>query len=158
MTTPAVPHDPVATAVAAALADGRLGTPVFVRLLVTGLARAEDLVPTLARALAAVRTWTGQAVQEMTPLGDPAGGQLTLTVSLQGGAVTLVSVSIGGSEPAAGLTLLGTRGSLALDYPAAADAVVPFPADKPDPALLAALARAVATGQPQDLSDRGAAW
>jgi hypothetical protein len=137
-------------AVAATLASKRLGQPVFVRLLLHGLDKAEAVPAKLAHAAAAARDWLGQPLTRLYAVGNPAQGQVALTLEFRDGATALVSWSHG---PPRGdgldLMLLGNRGALYHDTGAADawDEPTGFPGEA-DVALLTAVERALRSPAP----------
>jgi hypothetical protein len=145
--------------VQAALAGKRLGKPVFVRYLYQGRDTAEAVLPRLARITAAVQDWLGQPLDRLYAVGSAAGGQVTLTAEGREGATALISFA---RDPrrdgTVDLTVLGNHGALyqSLDSGQSFSSTEKGPLEKEyDPKLLAAIGRALQTGQPETLNAGG---
>jgi predicted dehydrogenase len=138
-------------AVRAALAGGRLGTPVFVRYTLHGPQQPAEVVALLAQLTATVRDWVGQPLDRVHAVGSAESGQVALTLQFREGATALVSFARGRPHgPGADVLVLGNHGAL---YHGAGDAnaweeagTLPEP---PEPRLEAAIARALRSGSPE---------
>jgi hypothetical protein len=144
-------------AVQTAIASKRLGKPVFVRYLLTGPDKAA-VVARLARIVAVVHGWLGQTLDSIHATGSNASGQVSLTLRFREGGSALVSVSRGqrlgdGVE----LMVLGNHGALYHDAGHAAVGQNPpaLPEDRPEPALVAAIDKALRSGKPEPVKAEG---
>jgi hypothetical protein len=140
-------------AVQTALAGKRPGKPVFVRYLLQGPEKPEAIVPRLAQVADVVRGWLGQPLQRVYAVGSPADGQVSLTLQFREGAAALVTFARGQPQGrGVDLLVLGNHGALYYDaggdnsWDEAGDL-----ADRPDPALQAAVERALRSGKPEPL-------
>jgi len=144
-------------AVQAAIASKRLGKPVFVRYLLSGSDKA-TVVSRLARIAAVVRGWLGQTLDSIHAVGSAASGQVSLTLRFREGGSALVSVSrsqrLGDGVD---LLVLGNHGALYHDAGHAALGFEPaaLPDDPLEPALVAAIDKALRSGKPEPVKTGG---
>jgi hypothetical protein len=132
-------------AVAAALAAGHVGMPVFVRYLLLTPDEPQQAPARLAEITATVSSWIGQplvGVYAPAPIRD---GTATVTLRFDGGGTALVSVCPG--DGAVDMLLLGHRGTLAHEL--ARGAAYTLSPPRPDPQLLGLLARALRSTLPE---------
>jgi hypothetical protein len=138
-------------AVQTAIAGKRLGKPVFVRYLLT----CPDKIPLVARLAcitAVVRGWLGQTLENIQAIGSAAAGQVSLTLQFREGGSALVSVSRGQRlGDGVDLLVLGNHGALYHDagHAAAGDVTSDLPNAPPQRALLAAIDKALRSGNPE---------
>jgi hypothetical protein len=138
-------------AVHATIASKRLGRPVFVRLTIQGLDKAETTVPRLARATTAVQDWLGQPLTRIYAVGAVASGQVALTLGFRDGATALVSFAHGQPRgDGIDVMVLGNHGAIYHDAGSANlwDETVATDC-KPDPVLVGAIERALRSGKPE---------
>jgi hypothetical protein len=125
---------------------------VFVRLTWQGLDKPEAVVPRLAQAAAAVQQWLGQPLDRLHAAGSAEGGQVALALRFREGATALVSFA---RTPPQGdgvdLMVLGSRGAIYHDAGSGALGGDPVaaPPERPDPALLALIERALQSRKPE---------
>jgi hypothetical protein len=137
-------------AVLAAIAGKRLGKPVFVRYLLSGPDKS-PAAARLARIVAAVRGWLGQALDTIHAVGSPTTGQVSLALRFREGGSALVSIARGKRlGDGVDLLVLGNHGALYHDAGHAALGAKPgkLPREQSDPALLSAVEKALRSGKP----------
>ena len=138
-------------AVQSTLAGKRLGQPVFVRLTFQGLEKSEGVAPRLAQLSAAVQQWIGSPLEQLHAVGSAASGQVALTLRFRDGATAQVSFARAAPRgDGVDLMVLGNRGAIYHDAGSAElwdEAAVP--AERPDPALVALIERALQSGKPE---------
>jgi hypothetical protein len=138
-------------AVQTAIAGKRLGKPVFVRYLLTGPDKT-PLVARLACITAVVCGWLGQTLENIQAIASAAAGQVSLTLQFREGGSALVSLSRGQRlGNGVDLLVLGNHGALYHDagHAAVGDVSSGLPNDPPQPALLAAIDKALRSGNPE---------
>lgn len=138
------------------LASKRIGKVVFVRYILQGKDAADSAHLKLAAAVAAVANWIGSPLDKLYGLpGD--GNQVSLTLQFRDGATALVNFAHG---PVHGdgvdLLVVGNHGAIYHDAGTASlwdeEATV---AEKPNPAMVAAIERALRSGKPESLGQEG---
>jgi len=143
-------------AVQSTLASKRIGKVVFVRYVVQGKGAADVALAKLAVAVTEVGNWIGSPLDKVYGLrGD--GGHVSLTLQFRDGATALVNFAHG---PARGdgvdLLVLGNHGAIYHDAGTASlwdeEASV---AEKANPALVAAIERALRSGKPETVGKEG---
>ena len=141
-------------AVQSTLAGNRLGTPVFVRYLVRTSDKPSAVPNRLAQFTATVRDWLGQSPERIYALGAAKAGQVSLSVEFRGGATVLIGWAAAGRSPSVDLTLVGNHGALYHDAGAGRlwDGGLTTPDDKPEPALVAWIGRALRSERPETAS------
>ncbi|HJT78663.1 MAG TPA: hypothetical protein VJ739_15780 [Gemmataceae bacterium] len=132
-------------AVGAALAAGRVGTPVFVRYLLLVPEKQEAMAARLAELASVVSDWIGQPPARIYAPASPQGNSATVTLQYRTGATAVVSVGPG--DGGADVMVLGNRG--ALYHELAGGATYEVPPAKVDPQRAALIARALATARPE---------
>jgi hypothetical protein len=141
----------VERAVAGVVASKRLGQVVFVRYLLHGPARGDELLDQLARLTQAVCRWVGQPLGRVTWSGSLDAGQVGLTLQFTQGAAGLVCYARGvGPGDGADVLVLGNHGSAAYSgtgVPLSGRADYRQPPAPPK--LRALLQRAAASGRPE---------
>lgn len=147
MTTLADLHRAVGTT----LASKRLGKPVFVRYLVQGLVKPENLPARLAQATAVVQEWLGQPLASIYAVGSVASGQVALTLQFREGGTALVG--FGRGQPrgdGVDLMVLGNHGAIYHDAGSANlwDEPAAGGENAPDAAILSVIERALQSGKP----------
>ena len=130
------------------LADKHLGTPVFVRYLLTTQEKPGAILPHLARIAGTIRSWLGQPLERVYALGQVKTGQVTLTMEFRGGSTGLLGWWSG--PQGIDLLVLGNRGAIYHESETSpARRAGPTSEEKPDAALLALIQRALASGRPE---------
>jgi predicted dehydrogenase len=108
------PLELVRETVAKAIAAGRVGTPVSVRLVAHVTADHGEVDGVLAEALDAASGWLGAAAESVRASGGDETGETSVLVRFAGGQTALVSVGTRGeSAPMLEVVLVGNRGVLA---------------------------------------------
>lgn len=138
-------------AVQTTLASKRLGRPVFVRYVLHGQDKAENIPPRLAVLTATVGQWLGQPLDRIHATGSVETGQVSLTLRFTDGATALVSVNPGRPHGSGvDLMVLGNRGAI---YDDAGSGTlwddVPDPPGRPDPELLKKIEQALRAAKSQ---------
>jgi hypothetical protein len=149
-------HAELIRSVQAALASKRLGTPVFIRLLLHG--GGNGVLARLTSATMTVRDWIGQPLERLYAVGRLKDAQVSLTLEFRGGATALVAHAAapapGGGSGAVDLTLLGNRGALYHDFGSTNlwESVEGAEAPAADKKLQALIERALESGQPETVA------
>lgn len=100
-------------AVAGAIAQKRIGSPVSLRAFFHLSADHGKMMPALGEALAAAERWLGSPPVRVYALGGVRTGEITAMVEYAGGQTALVSVGVlRNPAPASNLILIGNRGTL----------------------------------------------
>jgi hypothetical protein len=103
-------------AVQTALAEKRLGSPVFVRYLVHSNEPVSLLPSHLAEMAAMARVWIGQPLDRLYALGNFQRGHAQVMLQFRGGASGLIGRAHGNFPDAAvDLCILGNHGALYFD-------------------------------------------
>ena len=98
------------------LAQGRLGTPVYVRIVIVASSDHGHLVPVSVAGIQVVQELLGPAVDEIFVAGSVESGTLSLQLHLQGGRTGQVVVILKREgAPGADLLLVGNHGTLRHD-------------------------------------------
>ena len=98
------------------LAQGRLGTPVYVRIVIVASSDHGHLVPVSVAGIQVVQELLGPAIDEIFVVGSVESGNLSLQVHLAGGRTGQVVVILKReSAPGADLLLVGNHGTLRHD-------------------------------------------
>jgi len=96
-----------------AVAEGRLGRPVFARAFVTGGSAPEEAREALAAMTAMANGWFGAEGEAVRALGDDASTHLCSLLRWPGGQSALLSVGPGSpGSRRLDLTLLGSHGAI----------------------------------------------
>src|SRR5690349_17547330 len=99
-------------AVAALLASGRLGEPVFARCLLLTPDPAVDSVQQLAQLAGIVRGWFGVPLHRLYTSGTAREGQVSVTLQFANGATALIACArCPETEESLDLLLLGNHGA-----------------------------------------------
>ena len=127
-------------AVAEAIAQKRIGSPVSLRAFFHLSADHGVLLETLGEALTAAGGWFRSPAVRVYALGGVRAGEITAMVEYAGGETALVSVAtLRDPAPWADVLLIGNRGTLRYqDHPE------PGPGARADRKLLAAVERSLA--------------
>lgn len=134
-------------AVSRALASKRIGIPVAARGFFQVSPDHGALLAVLESAVAASAVWFGSGVRRVYALGGARHGEITVTVEFAAGQTALVSAAVlRDPAPLADLLLLGNRGTLRFQEPAA------LRPEGAHPALRAAIERSLASGQPVEVT------
>lgn len=98
------------------LAQGRLGTPVYVRIVIVASSDHGHLVPVSVAGIQVVQELLGPAIDEIFVAGSVESGTLSLQLYLQGGRTGQVVVILKREgAPGADLLLVGNHGTLRHD-------------------------------------------
>ena len=98
------------------LEQGRLGTPVYVRLVIVASPDHGHLVPVSAAGMQVVQELLGPAIDEIFVVGSVESGNLSLQLHLEGGRTGQVVVILKREGlPGADLLLVGNHGTLRHD-------------------------------------------
>lgn len=98
------------------LAQGRLGTPVYVRIVIVASSDHGHLVPVSVAGIQVVQELLGPAIDEIFVAGSVESGTLSLQLHLQGGRTGQVVVILKREgAPGADLLLVGNHGTLRHD-------------------------------------------
>ncbi len=98
------------------LAQGRLGTPVYVRIVIVASSDHGHLVPVSVAGIQMVQELLGPAIDEIFVAGSVESGNLSLQLHLQGGRTGQVVVILKREgAPGADLLLVGNHGTLRHD-------------------------------------------
>lgn len=98
------------------LAQGRLGTPVYVRIVIVASSDHGHLVPVSVTGVQVVQELLGPAIDEIFVAGSVESGNLSLQLHLQGGRTGQVVVILKREgAPGADLLLVGNHGTLRHD-------------------------------------------
>jgi hypothetical protein len=104
-----------------------------------------------------VRQWLGQPLEQVYAIGSAESGQAALTLKFREGATALVSFARGHPRgDGIDLMVLGNRGAIYHDAGSAELWDDPAtPADRPDPATVALIERALRSHQPEPAGTGG---
>lgn len=106
----------LSTAIKQELEQGRLGTPVYVRIVVVASSDHGHLVPVSAAGMQVVRELLGLAIEEVFAVGSVESGNLSLQLHLEGGRTgQVVAILKREGPPGADLLVVGNHGSLRHD-------------------------------------------
>ena len=98
------------------LAQGRLGTPVYVRIVIVASSDHGHLVPVSVAGIQVIQELLGPAIDEIFVAGSVESGTLSLQLHLQGGRTGQVVVILKREgAPGADLLLVGNHGTLRHD-------------------------------------------
>jgi len=104
------------TAIKQELEQGRLGTPVYVRIVVVASSDHGHLVPVSAAGMQVVQELLGLAIDEVFAAGSVESGTLSLQLHLEGGRTgQVVAILQREGPPGADLLVVGNHGSLRHD-------------------------------------------
>ena len=104
---------PLATAVSQETSSGRLGEPVFARLIVVVSPDHGHLLPLCEQAVGFVQELLKFPTQAVLARGSQESGSLSVQVDLEGGRSALATVAIRREEdPQLDLLLVGNHGTL----------------------------------------------
>ena len=152
-------------AVRAALADGRVGTPVFVRWTASAAAEKQDIKALLAEMSAYAGRWLADSPRQLYAAGGAAQGHISLALNYAHGGSALLAAALAHGRPYNDLAVFGANGALyhSDSAPAAAERPAPLQIEAiqgPSAGLavedaLAAIDRSLASNQPVQLSARG---
>ena len=145
-------------AVSAALAGGRVGTPVFVRWTASVAHANEDLRPLLVEMSRFTDLWLASQKRRLYAAGADSRGHLSLALDYVNGSSALLAIALAHSSPSLDLAVYGSHGAI---YHNDARALPRrgSTADRSDPSatpeLLAALENSLAANQPVILPGQG---
>ena len=98
------------------LEEGRLGTPVFVRLVIVASSDHGHLVPNSVAGMQMVRELLGPPIEEIFAAGSVESGNLSVQLHLEGGRTgQVISILRREGSPGADLLLVGNHGTLRHD-------------------------------------------
>ncbi len=98
------------------LEQGRLGTPVYVRLVIVASSDHGHLVPVSVAGMQMVQELLGPPIGEIFVAGSVESGNLSLQLHLEGGRTGQVVVTLKREgSPGADLLLVGNHGTLRHD-------------------------------------------
>ena len=98
------------------LEEGRLGTPVFVRLVIVASSDHGHLVPNSVAGMQFVQELLGPPVEEIFAAGSVESGNLSVQLHLGGGRTgQVISILRREGAPGADLLLVGNHGTLRHD-------------------------------------------
>ena len=98
------------------LEQGRLGTPVYVRLVIVASSDHGHLVPVSVAGIQLIQELLGPAIDEIFVAGSVESGNLSLQLHLEGGRTGQVVVILKREgAPGADLLLVGNHGTLRHD-------------------------------------------
>ena len=98
------------------LAQGRLGTPVYVRIVIVASSDHGHLIPVSVSGIQVVQELLGPAIDEIFVAGSVESGSLSLQLHLEGGRTGQVVVILKREgAPGADLLLVGNHGTLRHD-------------------------------------------
>ena len=139
--------------VAAAVASGRIGVPVAVRLFCRRPPASESASEWVARLAGLAGGWLEDEPVRVHAVEN--GDAVTLTISYATGKTAMLSVAIG-DAPGASLILLGNTGAVYHDS-LSPGVLLAEPADLPpgDPVIRAALEESLRTGRAVECGGRG---
>ena len=139
--------------VAAAVASGRIGVPVAVRLFCRRPPASESASEWVARLAGLAGGWLEDEPVRVHAVEN--GDAVTLTISYATGKTAMLSVAIG-DAPGASLILLGNTGAVYHDS-LSPGVLLAEPADLPpgDPVIRAALEESLRTGRAVECRGRG---
>lgn len=104
---------PLATAVSQETSSGRLGEPVFARLILVISPDHGHLIPLSEQAVGLVQELLQFRAEAVLARGSQESGSLTVQLDLEGGRSALATVAIRREEePQVDLLLVGNHGSL----------------------------------------------
>src|SRR5437016_4926104 len=86
-------------AVAEVIRQGRIGTPVSLRIVDHTTADHGRIEPILARTIEAACTWVRGAPEQVSAAGGIPAGQITALIRFASGQSALVSVGVCGLSP-----------------------------------------------------------
>lgn len=155
---PATDLDQLEQTVEGVLAEKRIGRPVFVRYTLPETGKAPQTVSRLARMMQTVRRWVGQPPTRLYAVGSLKDGPVSLTVQFRDGATALLSVVRGKSHgDGVDLLVIGNHGALHYDSSTAPawDSSAVHHKGLADAKLVAAVERALRSGQPEPLDLEG---
>jgi hypothetical protein len=103
-------------AISKELEQGRLGTPVYVRLVIVASSDHGHLVPVSVAGIQLIQELLGPAIDEIFVAGSVESGNLSLQLHLEGGRTGQVVVILKREgPPGADLLLVGNHGTLRHD-------------------------------------------
>ena len=98
------------------LEQGRLGTPVYVRLVIVASSDHGHLVPNSVAGMQLVQELLGPPIEEVFAAGSVESGNLSLQLHLAGGRTgQVISILRREGSPGADLLLVGNHGTLRHD-------------------------------------------
>lgn len=98
------------------LAQGRLGTPVYVRIVIVASSDHGHLVPVSVAGIQVIQELLGPAIDEIFVTGSVESGNLSLQLHMEGGRTGQVVVILKREgAPGADLLLVGNHGTLRHD-------------------------------------------
>jgi hypothetical protein len=141
----------LAAAVRSVIASKRIGTPVFVRVILQGPDEGDSLLAKLSRMAFLARQWLGQDLLRCQAMGSLETGQVNLALTFSGGATALVSYSrslLRGDG--LDVTVLGNHGAIYHDIGAGNrwDEALAIKTESQPPLTLDLLRRALQSGKP----------
>lgn len=137
----------------AAIDEGRIGQPVFLRGFAQVSPGEAALREAAAAALWLAAGWMGGPPTRVMALGGPERAQITIAVEFGGGQSGLLGISGSAGEPSRlEWVLVGNRGTMRFEGP------MPRGAPPPDtPLVLEAVWRSLSTKEPVEVAGEGAA-
>ena len=140
------------TSVNAVIADGRIGSPVFLRCMMQARMTETDLVPAIATLTAVANSWMPSPLERIYVLGSADATQATATVQYVGGQTAILSVNRIPDPPAEGINLMlvGNKGVIYHETPVGRHRLMNEPLDlHGGKNLVALIERAMTTGKPE---------
>jgi hypothetical protein len=133
-----------------AIQSGRIGQPVFVRLLAALNAADADPEATLLPLAAFAANWIGAAVERVYAVRSTGQNQASVLLEFRSGAAGVVStLTAGAGGPVLDVLLLGNHGAIYHEGLALGEFTGPVPLVAVGPALGAAIVQSVRSGKPQ---------
>ena len=145
-------------AVSAALAGGRVGTPVFVRWTASVAQSEAELKPLLGQMSQYAEQWLASRPRQVYAAGAETDGHLSMALELANGSSALLAIALAHGRPNLDIAVYGSDGALYHSGPSALpgpDAAADSPVSPPASDALGALNSSLATNQPVLLSEKG---
>jgi hypothetical protein len=139
----------------AAIAEGRIGQPVFLRWFAHAMPDDLALREAAAVAFHFAAGWLGGPARRVLAMGGSEAGQITVSLEFAGSQRAVVAVSAATDGPCSlEWFLIGNRGSLRFggEMPRRATHCTP---EEGMPSLWSAILESLSTGQPADVVEEG---
>ena len=94
------------------LANGRVGSPVFVRWTAAAAEDCEQLKPLLAEMSAYTENWLSANPRRIYVTGSADKGHLSLALEYENGESALLAITLAHDHPSVNLAILGAHGAI----------------------------------------------
>ena len=136
------------------IADGRIGSPVFLRCMIQAQIEGTNIVKGMAALTALANTWMPSPLEQIYAFGSADATQATVTVQYAGGQTAILSVNRipDHQEAAVDLILIGSKGVVYHETPVGRHRLMGTPLEfSGGEGLIDLMEQAMKTGKPVKL-------